>query len=395
MTPPVSGGGAPELVRGDRTATAVVVLLFGFALGQGMLVIPLLALAAGYDAAAVGLLASVSAISQVGMRLTLPRFLARFPDRTMMATSCATLMASYLVLLASDVILAFVVAQLLQGTARAFFWTSSQTHALRSPSGSQRGIAITTVFGNIGTMFGPAVAGVIATFVLHAPLVSGIVSAAAALIASRWLDALPVYERRTGRGRPGIWRRPGVDLACWSNVSTGGWRAMLNSYVPVVLDAAGHPPAIIGVLLALADALVTTSAATLSRRPIRRVRRAIGVSVAITATSLAVFPFVAGSAVAAAIAIAIQGLASGVQMTLGPALAGQSVAPGEQGEAVAVAGTFRAASLLATPAAVSASLAVLALPVAIATAAVVIAIPTAVVLARTRAVPSPARPTGG
>lgn len=388
MTPPPPGGHVPALVRGDRTATALVVLLFGFALGQGMLVIPLLALAAGYDAAAVGLLASVSAISQVGMRLTLPRFLARFPDRTMMATSCATLVASYAVLLASDVLVAFVAAQLLQGTARAFFWTSSQTHALRSPAGSQRGIALTTVFGNIGTMLGPAVAGVLATLVLHAPLVSGIVSAAAALVASRWLDALPLYERRTGRGRPGIWRRPGVDLSCWSNVSTGGWRAMLNSYVPVVLDAAGHPPAIIGVLLALADALVTASAATLARRPIRRVRRAIGVSVAITATSLAVFPFVAGSAVAAALAIAIQGLASGVQMTLGPALAGRSVAPGEQGEAVAVAGTFRAASLLATPAAVSASLAVLALPVAIAAAAAVIAMPTAVVLARTRATPA-------
>lgn len=368
----------------DRLASAAVTLLFGFALGQGMLVLPLLALAAGYDAAAVGFLASVSAISQVGMRLTLPRFLARFPDRTMMASSCVTLAASYLVLLASDALVAFVVAQLLQGTARAFFWTSSQTHGLRSALGSQRGVAHMTVWGNVGTMLGPAVAGVLATFVLHGPLVSGTISAIAALIAARWLHVLPLFEHRSRSGRPGIWRRPGVDLACWSNVSTGGWRALLNSYVPVVLTSVGHPPALIGALLALADALVTASAAVLGRRPVRRVRRAIGVSVAVTALSLLVFPFVAASAVAAAITIAIQGLSSGVQMTLGPALAGRSVATGEQGEAVAVAGTFRAVSLLATPAAVSASLAVLAVPVAMATAAVLIALPTGVVLARTR-----------
>ena len=151
-----------------------------------------------------------------------------------------------------------------------------------------------------------------------------------------------------------------------------------------MLTSVGHPPALIGALLALADALVTASAAVLGRRPVRRVRRAIGVSVAVTALSLLVFPFVAASAVAAAITIAIQGLSSGVQMTLGPALAGRSVATGEQGEAVAVAGTFRAVSRLAPPAAVSASLAVLAVPVAIATAAVLIALPTGIILGRTR-----------
>lgn len=385
MTAPAPAGARGDATpRGDGVVMAALVVVYGFSLGQAWLVVPLVALAAGYDAAAVGLLASVSAISQVGMRLTLPRLLARFPDRTMMALAAVTLAAAYLVILASDALPALLAAQLLLGTSRAYFWTSSQTHAVRSSAGSFKGMARITTWSNVGTMLGPAAAGVIATAGLTAPAVAGLAGALGALGLTRGLLVLPTYDRPPGRGTSGMWRRPGVDLACWSNVSTGGWRALLQSFVPVVLEGAGHGPAVIGAIMASADAVGTAGTAYVARHTIRRVRRTIGVAVALTAASMAVFPFVAGSALAAAVAIGVSGLAVGFQQTLGPALASEAVAGGEQGEAIAVVGTFRAAALLVTPAAVSGALGVLALPVALAGAAVAIALPTGVVLARGR-----------
>jgi MFS family permease len=382
LTTPPGEASPRKTAAGDRVALAAVVLVFGFALGQGMLVLPLLAVASGFDPAAVGLLASVSAISQVGMRLTLPRLLARYPDRTMMMLACAALAGSYLVLLLSSSLAVFIVAQLLQGSARAFFWTSSQTHAARAPGGTMKGIAQVTVYGNVGTMVGPAAAGVLATFSLYAPVVVGVVGSLAALVVAYFLYRLPTYERRTGKGGGAVWKRPGVDLACWSNVSTGGWRSLLNSYIPVLMDAVGHPPVIIGAVQAVADALATAAAAALAKWHVARPGRAIGWSVVGTAASLVVFPFVVESAALALLAIAASGLAVGIQMTLGPALASDSVTPGEQGEAIAVAGTFRAGALLVTPSAMSAVLGVLSLPVAMAIAGVVVALPTGVVLGR-------------
>ena len=52
-------------------------------------------------------------------------------------------------------------------------------------------------------------------------------------------------------------------------------------------------------------------------------------------------------------------------MTLAPAMATLAATPDEQGDALALTGTFRAAALLASPAAVGAMLSVVALPAAV------------------------------
>lgn len=376
--------GRPPVVRprslADRLGMIVVVMGFGFSLGQGMLVLPLLALAAGYDPAAVGLLTSVSAIAQVSLRLTLPRLLARYPDRAMMALACVLLAGSYASLLVSTSLVAFLVAQLLQGAGRAYFWTSSQTHAIRSGAGSGKGIAEVTIWGNVGTFLGPAVAGVLATASLVYPVYVGIAFAVVALVASAGLSRLPTYDRKAARGEGRMWRRAGVDLACWSNIAAGGWRALLNSYVPVILEGVGHSPAIIGAIQSMADLFVTASAVALARWQIVRRRLAIALSVVVMSLAMVTFPFIAEWAVLAGIAIAVSGLAAGVQMTIVPVLAGESVLPNEQGEAIAISGTFRAGALLVTPSAVSLTLLAVALPSAFALAGVLFAVPTGAVL---------------
>jgi MFS family permease len=88
----------------------------------------------------------------------------------------------------------------------------------------------------------------------------------------------------------------------------------------------------------------------------------------------------AGSVVAAAALLAISGLAAGALQTIGPAMATDAVHPDERGDAIAVAGTFRAGALFASPLIVTGLLGIAALGPAMAAVGLVIAAPA--VLAR-------------
>jgi MFS family permease len=366
---PFSGWGRESMV-----ATASI-LGFALALSSAGLVVPLLAVAAGYDFTAVGILTAVSAISQLGFRLLLPWLLTRFPDRTLIVAANVMIAASFLVLLANLSIVAFAVAQLLQGAARALFWTASQTHAVRGRGGVVRSLALVQTMGNVGQLAGPPVAGLIASQSLQAALVFAAVLAIVGLVSGIGMATLPTFPRQDRAGQPRIWRRPGVDLACWASYSAGGWRAMLMSFVPVGLAAAGQPPEVIGFLLMAAEGSGLAATALLLRRRPPDVHRALQLAVLFVAASLIVFPIVTGSVLFAALTLAVGGVGSGLLMSLGPALASESVAPEERGEVLAVAGTFRAVALLVTHAAAAAALTVVTLPIGLLVAAVAIGAP--------------------
>lgn len=109
-----------NLPRSDRALALGVAFGFSLALGIATVTIPLVALGAGYDPAAVGFLVATSSASQLATRLTLPQLLGRFPDRVLIGFAAALMAAAFLVLLASTVLPAFVAAQLSMGAARAF-----------------------------------------------------------------------------------------------------------------------------------------------------------------------------------------------------------------------------------------------------------------------------------
>jgi hypothetical protein len=373
----------PEPSAKNHLATGATMLGFTFALGTGMLVLPLLALAAGYDAIAVGLLTAVAAISQVGLRLLLPWLLGRFADRDLIATACLMIASSYAVLIATQELVPFIVAQLLQGGARAMFWTSSQTHAVRGSGSSVKSLARVQLVGNVGTLSGPPIAGIAAVASLQAALGLGASIALVGAVFSRAMADLAPFDRQRRVGEPRIWRRPGVDVACWAGFTAGGWRAMLGSYVPVVLASAGLSPSITGGLLALADGASIAVAAVLVRHSPRNMRRAVDVGVLVCCLGLGLVSVVASEPAIVGLFIAIGGAGSGVLTTIGPALASDSVRPDERGDAIAAAGTFRAAALFATPAGVAAGLAWVPLPVGLAIAAVGLAAPAVIAGIRT------------
>lgn len=382
MTDPLVPGPASSraaaldsVARSDRPWALAAILAFTLSLGISPLALPLVALASGYDAVAIGLLTASAAISQFGFRLSLPWLLARYPDRMLIAASCVLLSASFAVLLVSTIPVVFVLAQLFLGGGRALFWTASQTHAVRTPGSPVKMLAQVGALGNLGTMIGPLVTGVVASRSVDIALGLGVGLGIVGLLLCLRLDRYPPYERRSRRGETRMWLRPGVDVACWSGFAAGGWRALTSSYVPVILAGAGMAPGLIGLLLSLADLASTIVIWTMSRLPVGRLRAALDVSVIVMAVGLAALPFLAHDSLLAGIALVASGGGAGPLTILGAAIARTLVDPADEGEALALVGTFRAGAMLVTPAAVALALTFVTVGTGLVLAAVAIAIP--------------------
>ncbi len=378
----------------DRVASLVVVFAFSVGLGVGTVAIPLLALDAGYDAAAVGFLVATSAVAQLSLRLAMPWLLGRFADRTLIAVSSVCMLAAFGLLLLSTAVAVFVTAQLLQGTARAIFWTSSQTHAVRGGGRPVDRLVDLNAAGNAGTLIGPALAGTLAVFGLPFALVAAGIGAAIAIGGTPLLLRLDAYDRKRSVGTTRLLRRDGVDVACWSSVVGGGWWAMLGSYIPVILVGAGLGAGAVGWLVTLSEGASILGILALRGLAAARVRPAVVIGsfgTAIVLVGMAVAP---GDPLAYALLLVLGGLASGTVTTLGPALASLAATADEQGDALSLTGMFRAAALLATPALVGALLGMVSLAAAMSLLGVGLGLPGAALTRSRRGTPPGVRAAG-
>jgi Major Facilitator Superfamily len=356
------------------------VAAYSVGLGIATVIIPLLALDAGYDPAAVGLLVAVAAGCQFTARLALPMLLGRFPDRALIGLASLAMVGAFGLLLGSTALPIFVIAQLLQGISRAIFWTSSQTHAIRGGGRPLQRLVDVNAAGSLGTLSGPAIGGMLAVIGLPLALAVAAVASSIAAIATLGMHTLPPYDRRRSAGTRHLLARDGVDIACWASAVTGGWWSMMGSYVPVLGVAAGFGPAEIGWLITLAEGSGMAAILLLRRMPSDRVRvvvRLAAVVVIIALVGLAAVALSGTPAVAAlfAILLVVGGAASGTATTLAPALANVVARSDEQGDVLALTGTFRAAALLGVPATIGLLLAVTGVPAAVAVVAVGLGLP--------------------
>jgi len=350
----------------DRATSLAVAFGFSVSLGVATVAIPLLALDSGYDAAAVGFLTAASAAAQLAFRLALPWLLGWFSDRTLIAAASAIMLAGFALLLFSTSLPVFVLAQLFQGTARAIFWTASQTHAIRGGERPIRRLIDLNVSGNAGTLVGPTLAGSLALFGLPVALAAAAIGAGLATAGSVLLTPYAAYDRKLSVGTTGLLRRDGVDVACWATVVGGAWWSMIGSYIPVLLVQGGVGPQLIGLLVTASEGAGTVALLALRNIPGRRIRRAARIGAVISTLALiAVALAPANLAIYAALLITGGGASRSVT-TLSPALASLAAGEHEQGDALALSGMFRAASLLATPAAVGALLGATGIPAAVA-----------------------------
>jgi hypothetical protein len=342
----------------DRVTALLTVGLFSHGMGAGIVAVPLMALAAGYDASSVGFLVAVAAASQLTIRLGTPWLLGRYTDRILSAVSAACLMASFGALAISTALPVFVVAQILQGLGRGVFWTSSQTHAVRDTGRPVQRLVDLNLAGNAGTLSGPLIAGALGAIDLRLALLWATGAATGAAFGSLALHRLPPFDRRRSSGTLSLLHRPGIAAASWGSVVGGGWWAMIGSFVPVLLVAAGVGTLGVGGLITASEAAGLMALILLRRVPTDRVSLAVAVG------GFAACGALIGLAVAPpwlplyVMLLLVGGAASGTVTTLAPAMAAAEAGPHEQGDALALSGTFRAGSLLGAPAAVGAVVAV-------------------------------------
>jgi MFS family permease len=361
-------------VSRDTTWAVTSTVAFSFALSLSSVALPLLALAAGYSLTAIGVLTACSAVSQLGIRLVLGSLMRRYPDWVLVMMAALTMAGSTAVVAVSADVVPFVLCQLAHGVARGAFWTGSQTHVVRREGSVSRALAKVNFASTGGHLFGPLVAGILAERSLAAALLLSSGVAVLAGVASLFFDRLPPFEPVITRPAGRLWRRPGVDLGCWSGVTTGGWRGLLNSYVPVAL-AGSHTATTVGVLISVANGAALAGAGIIGRLPDRAMRRSFAPVTVLCGVTTGVLAFVAPNAVLAATLLAASGATLGMLQVVGPAIAVSVVDPQERGDVIAVTGTFRALALLVSPLAVAGLLGVVSLGPAMAVVGLAIAVP--------------------
>lgn len=349
---------------------------FSFALGMASVALPLQALAVGYSAVEVGVLTAVSAISQMLGRLFLGRVMRVLADWLIVAVACVLLSVSCLLVVGSGAVAVFVVAQLLQGLARAAFWTGSQTHVVRGDGSSVKALASVNLIGNLGLLSGPVAAGLLIGADARRALGLAAVAALLSALPAARFDRLPPFRRLADRLPGRLWQRRGVWEGCYAGVTAGAWRGLLGSYVPLALVHAGHGSLTVGVLVAVANAASIVGAWLVARvEDESRARHVLLVGTPVTGLALAAMGPLASSTVLAGLMLTLSGIAAGGLQVLGPASAADAVHPEERGEAIAVTGTWRAASLFVAPLATAGLVAVLPVGAAMAVTGVAMAVP--------------------
>jgi MFS family permease len=311
--------------------------------------LPLVALDAGYSTAMVGVLTAVSAIGQMTTRLFLAAAMRRFSDWLLVLLAGFLLLVSCLLLVFSTELVPFVLVQVLQGAARACFWTGSQTHVVRGDGAATAPLAVLGFAGGIGMTAGPLLGGVLADRSLVLALLAAAAAALAGLAPTLLLDRHPPFAPAPQGPRRRAWRRPGVDLGCWAGLGSGGWRGLLNSYVPVALVAAGLSSTRIGLLISAANVASMVGTVLVARVRGRAVHVSYVVSTVATGAGIGLCAFVADSFPLVTAALVISGLGAGALQTLGPGVAAEAVPREERGDAITAVGTFRAVAMFASP----------------------------------------------
>lgn len=366
--------------RTDRILSLIATVLFSFALGTLAVIVPILAIAAGYGTVEVGMIVALAAVSQLVTRVFLGALMRRVPDKTLLAYAALMIAVSCALIAVSHALAVFAVSQLVQGSARALFWTSSQTHAVRTSSSSVKGLTDVNLAAGLGALMGPALAGYLWEVSAPLPLIVASVAGTAAVIPIVLLKKLPVFapdHSNDGIFAGGLWRRPGVDAACWMNAGAGAWKSLLDSYIPIVLSFAGQSVTVIGILVSLANSAVLAGSLCGSWLRKRGNRISLLTGLLAAGVGLAAAGPLAGVAVAAAVALTVSGVGAGILQTVGPAIAADEVHPEDRGDALALTGTVRAAALFLTPCVMALLVSVIPVAAALVTAGVLITLPAA------------------
>jgi MFS family permease len=377
----------------DTRQTASVALLFCHGLGVSTVVLPLLAVASGYQATTVGVFVAVSGAGQISLRVLIVWMSHRLTERWLILAAVLLLCLSSAAVLLAPSLLVFVLAHLLQGVARGLFWVGLQAQVVRSATSARRPLAVLDFVSGIGLVIGPASIGLVGGS-LRTTLLLGIITTGLTAVPTLRLARLPLPAAATARveARP----RAGVSAAVLAAVSTGTWRGLLGSYVPVVLVGAGHATSAVGLLVGLGSATSIAGSMVVGVAAVRLLGPLYVMAALASGAGLAGIGLWPGSLPAVAVLLVVSGVGAGVLQTLSSSLAVRGLPPDERGRAVARAGTYRAVALLTSPLSIAGLLLVVPLGPAMAVVGVMAAAPVLSRWGRTvRAGPGLAGEAGG
>ncbi len=129
-------------------------------------------------------------------RLLLGAAMRLVGDWVLVLAAGAVLCLSNGVVVASTAFVPFVLAELLQGVARACFWTGSQTHVVRGDTPAVGALATINFVSSLGLPAGPVLAGLLVEHSPRTALGVGSAIAAGAVVPALALDRLPPSSRR-------------------------------------------------------------------------------------------------------------------------------------------------------------------------------------------------------
>lgn len=396
---PGPGGGTtePDGGRDDTRDVAAVSFVYTTALAIQTITMPLLALHLGYSKPTIGVLTAVSAVAQVFVRIGSARALRYRPDRVIITAACLMMAGAAALLAVSAALPVFVASEFLQGAGRGAFWTGSQAHVVRSRKRAVGRLAATTFVSSFGQLVGPLTAAALipvsASLTLTVSAVVGVTAAALTVARIRSVPPVPV-ETRTGT--LSLLHSPPVRLGCWAGLTAGGWRAMLNSYVPVLLAGSGLTTGAIGVVVAAGNgaSIAGSGLSGFVGDRSRRLMVTVGAATVATGAGIVLLGIAGRNWLGAGILLVLSGWGAGVLQTLSPAVAAIAVDRSARPDAVGLTGAFRAGALFVAPLAVAGLLSVLGLVPALEVTGAAMALPAGGVLRRARAGPEGApRPT--
>jgi MFS family permease len=152
-----------------------------------------------------------------------------------------------------------------------------------------------------------------------------------------------------GRQRSGAWRNPGVTRGGWLNVAAGAHNALVTSFVPVLLHAAGYGPMIVGWCIASGNIAALAGMMFARRFYHRAPRTTSAIAVLAAGAGLATLGPSASWPLVVGFLLAIAGLGAGALQTLGPGVAAKTVLPPEYGDAITAVGTYRSVAMITAP----------------------------------------------
>ena len=330
-------------------------MLFSLSLGVTTVVYPLFVIDQGRSGTVAGVLIGLSAAVQVLTRWKLGAVM-RVVSNSDVITAAAVLMSLSVGLLVFESgLVALLVSALVQGVARACFWTGNQVQIVRSERSTSRGIATLNMVATAGFLIGPAAGGAIAQSSYRAAFAVAAAVALAGAVPTLMLSRPPPFARVGGHSYLHLLRNRGVRVGVWASVAIGAWRGLLGSYVPIGLDATGSTETVIGVVVAVANGAAALSGYFAVNMEGSRVAPGVARwgAVTLVATVFVGFDLHVAAIIAALVA---GGVAIGLLQVLAITAVSEAVQTELQGDAVTIAGVARGLTLSGAPFGVAALL---------------------------------------